>query len=124
MRLGFPPLSSAVGSQRTMLATELQRAHRGHALLDEPTEALHPADIAQVLSQLHRLLDAGNTVVLVEQALDTIVSVVGTSGPRGGYGDVAGGCSGWRALLCRSRRRGYCCASRGVESPAAGEGVG
>ncbi|MGW0801262.1 ABC transporter, partial [Streptomyces sp. NPDC002692] len=61
---------------------------RGHALylLDEPTAGLHPSDIALLLRQLHRLVDAGNTVVLVEHDLDTIATAdwVIDLGPGGG----------------------------------------
>ena len=89
LRLGQPATELSGGeAQRIKLASELQRAHRGHALylLDEPTAGLHPADITLLLRQLHRLVDAGNTVVLVEHDLGTIVSAdwVIDLGPGGG----------------------------------------
>ena len=89
LRLGQPATELSGGeAQRIKLATELQRARRGHALylLDEPTSGLHPADIRRLLDQLHRLVDAGNTVVLVEHDLDTIASAdwVVDLGPGGG----------------------------------------
>jgi len=89
LRLGQPATELSGGeAQRIKLATELQRAGRGHALylLDEPTSGLHPADITLLLRQLHRLVEAGNTVVLVEHDLDAIATAdwVIDLGPGGG----------------------------------------
>jgi excinuclease ABC subunit A len=89
LRLGQPATELSGGeAQRIKLATELQRAHRGHTLylLDEPTAGLHPSDTDLLLRQLHRLVDAGNTVVLVEHDLDAIATAdwVVDLGPGGG----------------------------------------
>ncbi|MFE8938025.1 excinuclease ABC subunit UvrA [Streptomyces sp. NPDC007872] len=109
LRLGQPATELSGGeAQRIKLATELQRARRGHALylLDEPTAGLHPSDIALLLRQLHRLVDAGNTVVLVEHDLDTIATAdwVVDLGPGGGE---AGGrviAAGPPAEVAKARR--------------------
>jgi excinuclease ABC subunit A len=89
LRLGQPATELSGGeAQRIKLATELQRGRRGHALylLDEPTSGLHPADIELLLRQLHRLVDAGNTVVLVEHDMGVVATAdwVVDLGPGGG----------------------------------------
>lgn len=75
LRLGQPATELSGGeAQRIKLATELQRLSRGKTLyiLDEPTTGLHPSDVKKLIVQLDRLVDAGNTVVLVEHDMDVI----------------------------------------------------
>jgi len=77
LRLGQPATELSGGeAQRIKLATELQRAGRGNALyvLDEPTTGLHPADVERLLAQLQRIVDAGNTVVVVEHDVDVMAA--------------------------------------------------
>ncbi len=89
LRLGQPaPHLSGGEAQRIKLATELQRARPGHTLylLDEPTTGLHPADVELLVVQLNRLVDAGNTVVLVEHSMGVVAAAdhVIDMGPAGG----------------------------------------
>jgi len=77
LRLGQPATELSGGeAQRIKLATELQRVQAGSTmyLLDEPTTGLHPADIEQLLTLLHALVDAGNTVIVVEHDMDVVSS--------------------------------------------------
>ncbi len=77
-------------AQRIKLAKELSKRSTGRTLyvLDEPTTGLHPADIQHLLNVLNRLVDSGNTVVIIEHNLDVIKTAdyVIDLGPEGGDG--------------------------------------
>jgi excinuclease ABC subunit A len=75
LRLGQPATELSGGeAQRIKLATELQRLGKGNTLyiLDEPTTGLHPSDVEKLIVQLNRLVDAGNTVIVVEHDMQVI----------------------------------------------------
>jgi len=75
IRLGQPATELSGGeAQRIKLATELQRSQRGNSLyiLDEPTTGLHPADVEKLMTQLDGLVDAGNTVIVVEHDMRVV----------------------------------------------------
>ncbi|MEY9211011.1 excinuclease ABC subunit UvrA [Thermobifida halotolerans] len=89
VRLGQPATTLSGGeAQRVKLATELQRRSTGRTVyvLDEPTTGLHFADIEKLLGVLGRLVDAGNTVIVIEHNLDVVKTAdyVIDMGPEGG----------------------------------------
>jgi excinuclease ABC subunit A len=99
LRLGQPATELSGGeAQRIKLAAELQRPPRGHSLyvLDEPTTGLHPSDVEKLLKQLHSLVEAGNTVVVIEHDMhmvatsDWVIDIGPGAGDEGGQVVAAG----------------------------------
>lgn len=126
IRLGQPATELSGGeAQRIKLATELQRTQRGKTLyiLDEPTTGLHPSDVEQLIGQLNFLVDAGNTVIIVEHdmhvvaASDWVIDLGPGAGKDGGKivamglpGEVAGNKqSKTAAYLAPIFERHVCC---------------
>ncbi|MET0187179.1 MAG: excinuclease ABC subunit UvrA [Achromobacter sp.] len=115
LRLGQPATELSGGeAQRIKLATELQRPQRGASLyvLDEPTTGLHPADVDRLMLQLQRLVDLGNTVIVVEHDMrvaaqsDWIIDIGPGAGDAGGT-TVACGAPALIAHHTESRTAAY-----------------
>lgn len=117
LRLGQPATELSGGeAQRIKLATELQRLGKGNTLyiLDEPTTGLHPSDVEKLITQLNRLVDAGNTVIVVEHDMkvvaesDWVIDIGPGAGEEGGKivvcgtpGEVAGNMESKTAVYLR-----------------------
>jgi len=93
LRLGQPATELSGGeAQRIKLATELQRNSNGDALyvLDEPTTGLHPADVTTLMRELNGLVDAGNTVIVVEHDMQIVADADWVIDIGPGAGDAGG----------------------------------
>jgi excinuclease ABC subunit A len=115
VRLGQPaPTLSGGEAQRVKLASELQKRSTGRTvyILDEPTTGLHFEDIRKLLGVLTRLVDAGNTVIVIEHNLDVIKTAdwIIDMGPEGGTGGgriVAEGSPEYIATVAESHTGGF-----------------
>ena len=99
VKLGQPSTELSGGeAQRVKLATELAKRSTGQTIyiLDEPTTGLHTADVHKLIEVLQKLVDAGNTVVVIEHNLDVVKTAdyLIDLGPEGGDGGGAIVCTG------------------------------
>ncbi len=99
MKLGQPSTELSGGeAQRVKLATELSKRSTGKTIyiLDEPTTGLHSADVHKLIEVLQKLVDGGNTVLVIEHNLDVIKTAdhLIDLGPEGGDGGGTIVCTG------------------------------
>ncbi|MFO3706745.1 excinuclease ABC subunit A [Xanthomonas codiaei] len=109
LRLGQPATELSGGeAQRIKLATELQRAQRRDTVyvLDEPTTGLHPADVDTLMAQLQGLVQAGNTVIVVEHDMRVAASSDWVLDMGPGAGDAGGNVVAAGAPEVVARQRG------------------
>lgn len=113
VRLGQPATTLSGGeAQRIKLATELARRSTGHTLylLDEPTNGLHIDDTAHLLQILHRLVQADNTVIVIEHNIDVIKTAdwIVDMGPEGGAsgGSIIVQGTPWQVAQCEQSYTG------------------
>ncbi len=109
LRLGQAATELSGGeAQRIKLATELQRLSKGDTLyvLDEPTTGLHPTDVERLVVQLERLVEAGNTVVVVEHDMRVVAGSDWVIDMGPGAGDEGGSvvATGLPAQVAKSKR--------------------
>jgi excinuclease ABC subunit A len=130
LRLGQPATELSGGeAQRIKLAAELQRIQRGTSLyvLDEPTTGLHPADVERLIAQLDGLVEAGNTVIVVEHEMrivagsDWVIDIGPGAGEEGGH-IVAAGTPAVVAGSAGSRTAPYLARFLGTPGQEAAEG--
>ena len=114
IKIGQPSTTMSGGeAQRVKLATELAKRSTGKTIyvLDEPTTGLHAADVHKLTEVLQKLVDAGNTIVVIEHNLDMIKTAdyIVDLGPEGGE-------KGGEVVACGTRRRLHVLKSRIRES--------
>ena len=105
IKIGQPATTLSGGeAQRVKLATELSKRPTGKTIyiLDEPTTGLHTADVHRLIEVLHRLVDAGNTVLVIEHNLDVIKTAdhIIDLGPEGGNRGGTLVCAGTPEQIC------------------------